>query len=221
MTTLGTPTPIQDATILAKEILDRARPICHIRRTPLVLRGMLVEVTRRLYSEAETLPVGVETVYDEDPRKSRIWIDADFVWEDEHPEFRPAIYVKLSPLQYRSLTGRRDGRMHMDLEQGEYFHTRNGVGTATWIHVGRTAGEACQLAGVTLDYLDALGPVIKQDLSFESFHLVGSGPLAMVARESRERYTDMVSVAFAFQDTWSLKYESPKLKRLVQTLETA
>lgn len=210
----NTPYDIPDASIHDRELADRVKLIAQLRKTPLVLYGIFLELARQFYSDSNNIPIDVNAVWNSDPAKSGIWIDTEYRWEDENPEFRPAIYVKLGDIKYDSLTGRHDGELGMDLEQGEYHFSRNGTGTVSWVHIGRKKGEAVILAGATLDYIDAFSKVIRDDFCFQTFELVGLSPMAL-DKESKERYRSVITASFSFQDTWALKLESQKLKRLV------
>lgn len=195
-------------------IADRVELLCHIRKTPNVLMGMFLELTRQFYSDWHHIPIDTCAHWDVDPLKSTIWIDSEYEWNEDGVEQRPAIYVKLGDITYASLTGRKDGKMGMDLEEGEYKYTRNGEGTVSWVHIGSSKTEAAVLAGSTLDYIDAFSAVIRDDLKFQSFAVVSVSPMA-IDKESKERYRSVVTASFAFQDTWTLKLESPKLKKLI------
>ena len=120
----------------------------------------------------------------------------------------------MAQLTYKGVSGRHDGAVGMDLEQGEYYYAREGSGTVTFNHVGSTKSESAAFAGATLDFLDGFGSVIKDMFKFDIFELASLSPIQL-DKESRERYRSIVAVNFVFQDTWTLKLESPKLKRLV------
>jgi hypothetical protein len=208
------PYDVPDTDFHDREMAERVKLIAQLRKTPIVLYGIFLELARQFYSDSNNIPIDVVAVWEPDVLKTGIWIDTEYKWEDETPEFRPAIYVKLGAIKYDSLTGRHDGMTGMDLEQGEYHFSRNGTGTVSWVHIGRSKGEAVILAGATLDYLDAFSRVIRDDFCFQTFEVVGLSPMAL-DKESKERYRSIITASFSFQDTWSLKLESQKLKRLV------
>jgi len=210
----NTPLPVEDKRLMDEGVAEKVKLLCHIRKTPMVLYGIFLELTRQFYSDRDNLPIDTCAVWDPDKTKTKIWIDTEHRWEDEAPELRPAIYIKLSTINYKSITGRHDSRMSMDLEEGEYRFSRNGKGTVSWVHVGSNKGEAATLAGATLDYLDGVSWVIKQDFNFQTFEIMSLSPLQL-DKESKERYHSVVTASFSFQDTWSVKRESPKLKRIV------
>jgi hypothetical protein len=198
----------------AEGIAEKISLLCHIRKTPNVLYGMFLELTRQFYSDHNNIPIDTCAHWDPDPTKSSIWIDEEMEWDEENIEKRPAIYIKLGNITYKSLTGRHDSRMGVDLEQGEYKQSRNGEGTVTWVHIGSSKTEAAILAGSTLDYIDAFSWVIRDDLRFQTFELSSISPMAY-EKESKERFRSVVTAAFTFQDTWTIKLESPKLKKVL------
>jgi len=208
------PIDVEDKRIYEKEMLDRVTLICHIRKTPLVLYGIFVELVRQFYSDKNNLPLDTCVHWDPDPDKSSIWIDSEYRWEDEAIEMRPAIYVHLGNISYTPMAYRRDGQVDMDLEQGEYKYLRRGAGSVSWVHVGRQKGETVTLAGATMDYLDAFTTAIRQDFNFETFQIKGIQPLSLGEKESKERYRSLVAATFTFQDTWTTKLESQKLKAI-------
>lgn len=188
--------------------------ICHLRKTPTVLYGIFVEVVRQFYSDEQNMPRSAKGVHwNKDPKKSTLWIDSELRWEDDHPNVRPAIFVALSPITYTSLTGRADGLMGGDIAEAESEFTRSGSGSVTFRHLGQTDGEACVLADATMDYMDAFSSTIRDDFCFTKLNLSGRVPLVKRTGESGERWGSSVEIAFEFQDTWTIKLESQKLKR--------
>ena len=131
------------------------------------------------------------------------------------PEFRPAIYVKLSPIQCGTVTGNTTGLVRRDLQEAEYHYARTGQGQVSFVHIAATAGEACTLADATMDYLDAFSPVITDDYCFDWFKLASREPLHAMGKDSNEKYGSVVAYDFRFTDAWSLKLESPKLRQLI------
>jgi hypothetical protein len=210
----NTPFPVEDKRLMDQGVANKVELLCHIRKTPQVLYGMFLDLTRQLYVSSDNLPIDVCATWDPDPNKSHLWIGTEYEWEEQAPEFRPAIYIKLGELTYKSITGRDDSLMGVDLEEGEYQFSRNGNGTVSWVHVGSTKGEAVALCGTTLDYMDAFSRVIRDDLKFQTFELTSVMP-AQPDKESRDRWRSVVTMSFSFEDTWALKLESPKLKRVI------
>lgn len=189
--------------------------LAQVRKTPTVLYGIFVEIIKQFYQNPDNLPIGApQKVFDPNPDLTQIWIDTELQWNDKHPEMRPAIYVKLSPIKYMSLTGRQDGVSGGNQKGAEEYFSRSGTGTVSFVHIAGASGEACTLGDATLDYLDAFGKVIRDDFCFTSFALAGRIPLLELPKESKERYGSVVEVAFSFQDTWTLKLESRVAKAI-------
>lgn len=185
----------------------------HMRKTPTLLYGLFLELVRQLYTNAADHPMGTPVkVWARD--QTEIWIDTELEWEDKHPELRPAIYVKLSPITYETITGRSDNMSGKDLVEAETHYARKGTGTVTFVHVGGTATEAMLLGDATMDYLDAFAAQIRDDFCFMSFFLISRVPKALREKESKERYESSVTFQFMFQDRWTIKLESQKLKVL-------
>jgi len=206
MTTPG----LEDKTTLGYD----GTTIGQIRKTPIVLYGMFVELARQLYSPGTDWIVDNKVNWRPVEEESQIWIDTEYRWEDKSPEFRPAIYISLSQIQYSSYTGDTKGLTHMNLEEGEYHYSRAGKGAVTWVHIGRTKGEAVKLVGMTLDFIDAFADVIRKEFCFKRFWVTNISPLVIV-EESHERLRGEVTAQFEFEETWVLKAETAKLKRLV------
>lgn len=207
-------TGVEDKILMDEGVAKKMELLCHIRKTPNVLFGIFLELTRQFYSDEDNLPIDVCGAWDKDVTKTGVWIATEYEWEDAAPEFRPAIYIKLSPIQYAGAAGRRDGRTYVDMQQAEYHHARIGTGTVSWVHIGGTAGEAGALAGATLDYMDGINALIQDSFQFDEFAVASISPLTH-EKESRDAKRSVVTAAFSFQDTWSVKRESQKLKRIV------
>ena len=197
--------------------------ICEIRKTPTVLYGIFVEVVQQCWrGPSEDRLFGTpEIQWHRDPKKTGIWIDTELRWEAEHPEFRPAIYVKLSPIQHGTIGNNKTGIISRDVQEATYLYGRTGEGQVSFVHIGSTAGEACSLADATEDYLDAFSPVITDDFCFDWFKLATRAPLQQLSKDSKEKYGSVVTYDFRFTNEWTLKLESPKLRSLVVRTEDA
>lgn len=191
--------------------------ICSIRKTPTVLYGIFTEIVQQFWrTEGDERLFGTPDIkWDRDANKTGIWIDTELRWEATHPEFRPAVYVKLAPIQYGTINGSTTGLVRRDVQEAEYHYARTGSGQVSFVHIGATAGEACTLADATMDYLDAFSSTITDDFCFDWFKLAGREPLHAMEKDSNEKYGSVVTYDYRFTDAWYLKLESPKLKKLV------
>ena len=103
----------------------------------------------------------------------------------------------------------------MNLQEAEYHYSRMGTGSVKFVHIGRTEGEAVALVSNTMDLLDAFSDPIREDFCFRTLNVVKVTSPKVNAKEPRERFRGEVVINFTFEDSWTLKLESPKLKRLV------
>ena len=244
--------------------MEEVNFVNHVRKTPLLLTGIFLELARTYWSSVDNLPVGVNYTWVPDEeiskvtikppaeksgRKGRksspgtqdtspcairaaavspetdlsqgasagkyIFIDKEYKDLNELIQQRPALIVGVGDVNYSNVSGLtgRNPEISGNLAEGEITYSRRGEGTVTFRHIGRTSGEAMVLSGATLDYLDAFSPIIKMDFCFETF-----APIQITKvkhfEEAAERYESYVVCTFSFQDTWTLKRESPKLKAL-------
>ena len=184
-----------------------------MRKTPMILYGMFVEVARQIYSPAMQ-PNGKH--WDPDPSKSKIWIDAEYEWSHSEaaPNFRPGIYISLSELTYATYTGNDRGLERVNLKEGEYDYGRSGKGAVSWVHVGNTKGEGVLLSEITHDFISAFADPIRQEFCFTKFFVQKHDPCKVV-KEDREKFRSVVTAYMEWSDNWTLKLESPKLKEIV------
>lgn len=191
--------------------------IKHLRKTPELLSGIFVEVLRQFYTSENGLGLANRWAWVEKPTKgdSQVWINAESVWEDDKPDFRPAIYVSLGPLEYKSASGNPNSKISMNLEESEYHYARFASGSVVFVHVGRTLGESQQLLSNSLDLLDAFSDVIRQDFCFRTLSVTRAVSGKLMEKEPRERFRAELTMEFSFEEAWSIKLEAPKLKRVL------
>lgn len=214
-----TPAQISDPVALEVKIADGST-VGYIRKTPDVLTGIFTETARQLYSADNGLGLKHAWLWSKNPSNpgSEIWINASAVWVDKEPDFRPAIYVALGPVSYTSRTGQQRGRISMTLAESEYDYAMMGSGQVEFIHMGRTQGETMALVSNTADLLTAFADPIREDFCFRTLNVTAVNPPKVDQKEPRERFRGGVTVTYSFEDTWTLKLEAPKLKRIVMDI---
>lgn len=205
---------VPDREILPSDKLADKDLICQLRKTPSVLYGLFTELVRQYYMNGDGYLLGTPDVrWDADASKSGIWIDSELNWNDEHPEFRPAIFVSLGEMQSSSPVN-PNGAVRMNLRDAVYYYARSVTGTVSFVHVAQRAGEALALCDNTAAYLTHFASQIRDDFCFTTFAEVSRKPLVQAPPESSERYMSAVSYVFKFGEEWSSKLESPILKVL-------
>lgn len=188
--------------------------ICQLRKTNMVLYGMFVELVRQFYRFQTPYIIGAPDVrWDKDPQKTGIWIDSELTWNASHPEFVPAVYVKLGDIQYGGLTG--DGqptRGPMILKDAIYSAIRTGHGSVSFVHIGGTPAEACMLCDNTRSYLSDFSNQIRRDFIFTKFYEQGATAIKQYQPDSREKWQSTATYALEWQEETRLKLESPILR---------
>lgn len=180
-----------------------------IRKDPMVLYGIFLELTRQLFATEGFSDV----TWTNDPKTSGIYIQTEYLWDDEVVEKRPAVFISLPELNYSSYTGGNTGQVAIDLQEAEYDFARKVSGAVQWIVIGNTKGEAVKIGTAILNYVDAFASVIRKDFCFEEFYVTQFKPVVVV-KESRERMRTTLTANFVVQESWTLKMESPKLKKM-------
>lgn len=188
--------------------------ICELRKTNMVLYGLFVELVREFYRFQTPYIIGVPDVrWDKDPQKTGIWIDSELSWNASHPEFVPAIYVKLGDIQYGSPLG--EGKPlpgPMILKDAIYSSCRVGRGSVTFVHVGGTAWESCALCDNTRAYLSDFAQAVCRDFEFTKFYEQGVSPIRQQQPDSKEKWQSTTTFAIEWGEETRVKLESPILR---------
>jgi len=190
--------------------------ICELRKSSQVLYSIFVSILRMMYSGRKGRTFGCpDVIWRKDPQKTELWIDTELRWEDQRPDFTPAIFVSLGEIKYEyPPTMDMQGRTFLS-NDGERSYERTGSGTLQIIHVSDKAGAACSLADNTENYLSSLQDQICEEYCFDHFMVSGRLPRQkkdLPEMSGKGKYVSVVSAGFDFTDAWMVKIESPILK---------
>ncbi len=190
--------------------------ICELRKNAQVLYSIFVTILRVIYSNKDGRTFGCpDVLWNRDSQKTELWIDTELRWEDQRPDFTPAIYVSLGELQYEfPPTLDMRGRTFLS-HDAERHYERTVSGAVTFIHVADTAGSACSLADNTENYLSMLQDQLADEYCFDHFVVTGRAPRQKketAQSEGKGKYISTVTAKFDFTDAWNVKIESPILK---------
>lgn len=190
--------------------------VCELRKSAQVLYSIFLTVLRTIYSGKAGRTFGCpDVVWKKDNQKTEIWLDTELRWEDQRPDFTPAIYVSLGEIKYESLpTLQQNARMFMN-ESGEQSYERSGLGSVTFVHVADKAAASCALADNTENYLSMFQDQICAEYCFEGLEVVSRTPRQKKEKEQTEgkgTFLSSVTVQFKFADAWKVKFETPILK---------
>lgn len=201
---------------------DQIQLLGHVRKTPTILYGIFLELLKIYYSDRDNVPLGIKYIWEDKP-DTELYIDSvNRIGELSEVQIErvPAIFVALSDINYQGVYGGTANKtpfIGMDMEEGEKFYSRLGSGSVDFLHIGTTKGESQNYAAATLDFFDGFSPVIRNDFCFETFAPILISKAVQI-KNSKDRYLSVVKCNFSFQDTWSLKLESPKLKAVYMQL---
>ncbi len=190
--------------------------ICELRKNSQVLYAIFVSILRMIYSSKDGRTFGCpDVVWKQNVEKTEIWIDTELRWEDQRPDFTPAIFVSLGELKYEPITTiDMQGRISISAD-GEQHYERTVRGSANIIHVSDKAGAACSLADNTENYMSSLQDQIGDEYCFDNFLVTGRIPRQQKEQQQtagKGKYISVVAVQFEFTDAWTVKIESPILK---------
>lgn len=185
--------------------------ICELRKSCTVLYGIFTELARMIWADKDGRLIGTPSVV-WSKTKPGIWIDTELRWEDEHPEFRPAIYIQLGQQQRQDIIPGFNGKLIGANRFAERHYEQKVSGQVTFMHVAATSGMACSLADNTEYALTLMQDPIKDDFCFYGFEAAGRVPLTKLQDESKDRYGSGVMFNYEFVDAWNTKEECPILK---------
>jgi len=192
----------------------------HIRRDPMVLSGLFIEITRQLYLEPDHLyPTVLPWIPNETDAEAPkgVFIDAAGNWDDVNVNRRPGIFIDIGDLLYSKdkVQGISDSA-GFNLSEGVTYYGRLVKGSVSWVHLGKTRGQVLQYGSVTLDLIDGFSDVIRSDFCFEKLDV--RGILRPKQRKDKPKeWMCLVQADFQFQETFGIKRESPKLKSITFT----
>lgn len=195
--------------------------ICELRKSSQTLYAIFVTMLRMIYVGKKGRTFGCpDVVWKPDPQKTGIWIDTELRWEDQRPDFTPAIFVNLGEIKY-DFVPTIDMQARLDMNNaGERHYERMGSGVAQILHVSDKAGAACSLADNTENYLSSLQDQICDQYCFDHFKVTGRMPRQqkeMPQTAGKGKYVSVVAVGFEFTDAWDVKFETPILKEIDMT----
>lgn len=189
--------------------------ITNLRKTPLLLDGIVLELLRKYFQQQEDyryLPL--------DKVQSKLVIEPSYLWSPESCQNRPGVFVKLGNISYGN------PRLGMDDLYGNNLTPPFNVPDGTLreyaimaavdiaVHnVSKLPGEAKILAGLTSDLLLAFAPRIRRDFAFMRFAVTGIGEIGKL-EESSEFWTIPVLISAGFAETWVLEQEALRLNEV-------
>lgn len=205
----------------AQRLVDEAsvKMIPNIRRTPLILCGMFVELTRSLYSFEENLYPPART-WSATNEKDHLFIDPAYKWDPENTDRMPAVYVDVGDIQMsaKPVQGIGSHGVHFDLKEGTDYRQDMAGTSIVWAHLCDTRAECLLYQGITYDLIAGLSFAIKRDFCLENFGVRAILKPKLQSDQPRT-YVAEVQATLQWRESYALKRETPKLKQI--TVEAA
>jgi hypothetical protein len=191
---------------------------CRTRKSLIILEGIFFEIIKGLYTDPDNLQDGVKPYDPSGECPDGTYIVTGGKWSDTEAEARPAIVVDVGDLMYAPIEG-FDQRTDFDLQEGVTLYTREVKGSVVFAHLAKTKGQAAQYSATTYDLVDGFSRIIRDDFDFERFDLRKVGKPTK-RRDNPIDWQSLVQLDFVFYEDFSVKTESPKLKKIAVTAMT-
>lgn len=183
-------------------------------KNPTVLYGILLEYTRSLFSPAIAGPYYPH--WSANASDTQVWIDTEYEYEAVTPEIRPAVYIWLPEgIKYtRTKSTGMQGKASMRLAEAEYVGMHKATLDVAWDVVAGTRYEAVDLASNLLYLIEVFSKPFMQEFCIDSCE-VKSFNTRGIRKEEREKNICTIVAGISFQTSWTVKLESPKLKKVI------
>ena len=192
--------------------IERTPNFCSLGPRPIIMTGFMRTLMRDHFANPDSIehPQFRDRVWSPDECDSGIHIEDATVWTPTQTGKRPAIIVrrnnwkavKMGINNYIGLT-----------DEGFDQHAKFMQGSHTLFCIASEGAEAEILATETYRYLLHFGPVVRHYFRLHLFELIEVGSLNEL-EEATERYMVPITVAYAWEEMWTLKLHSPLLKRI-------
>lgn len=184
--------------------------LCSKGWRPIMLTGLLRDLLTRHFLPGLIEDTDIRHLVWRPDEKTDILIESVHRWRGELTEKRPAILVKRNTYQNQrfgigDLRG-PDGR-------GMNRYSTFWVGSHTVFCIHGTGAGVEILATEVQRELTQFAPVVREDLGLKKWSVTEVGAIAEV-EEARESFVVPITVGWAYEESWTLELESPKLRRI-------
>jgi hypothetical protein len=181
-----------------------------LRKTPLVITGILVELLRTYFGSNEG-----DFRWSSDENSTQIIIEPAFEWNEEVSQKRPACYVKRGTLNYNRLV--IDDLQNIRPIEGSITHAVQGMGSAVLMCIGELAGAAERIAEEVSEVMQVYSPVIRQEFNFLDFNVSAVGEVG-ISKEHSNMFNVPVGIQFRFSEAWNIICPRVKVQDILHEL---
>ncbi len=183
----------------------------NLRKTPLVLTGIFVELLRLHFSSNKG-----QFRYTNDPVKTDLLIEASYNWDPEKANKRPACYVKRGNLSYTKLV--IDNLQHIAHIEGSETYVKSCRGNYTLLCICENIGTTERLSEEVSELFLAYESKIREEFDFKEIHVEALGEIS-VLKGYQNLYVVPVILSFFFTEAWQIILPQLKLGKIVYQLD--
>jgi hypothetical protein len=141
-----------------------------------------------------------------------IVIESITSWKPQHTENRPAIIIKRNG--WKKVRAGMDDRLQGTTPGDGYSRFENmWQGSHTLLCITNDGAETELLACELFRELNQFSEAIRSTLNLTRFEVLEVSELSLL-EEAHQNYVAAVSVAYVYNETWRVKQELPKLKKI-------
>ncbi len=187
--------------------------LCSLGQRPYLMTGGLVQAMRQHFAARDLIadPVLKECVWTPE-QDSGIVVESITRWLPDVSNRRPAIVVKRNDFSVLSL-GINDELQGWYSADGNEYYTTFLRGSHTMFCLANEAGECERLGCEVYREFIQFGGVLRRYLQLLKFKVAECGQLSRL-EEAAGGYAVPVSVAYAFEESWIIQPNAPRLKRI-------
>ncbi len=191
-------------------IPDLISNLCTKGWRPLMLTGLLRDLLIHHFLPGLVEDTDLRGLIWRADEKTDILIESIHRWRGELTEKRPAILVKRNTYQNQRLgigdLAGTDGR-------GMKRYSTFWVGSHTVFCIHGSGASVEILSTEVARELTEFAPEVREALGLKKWSVTEVGAIAEV-EEARESFVVPITVGWAYEHTWTLERESPKLRRI-------
>lgn len=185
--------------------------LCSLGWRPILLTGLFRDVlTRHFETPSNVEDVDLQQFVWRPDERTGILIESVYRWRSELVEKRPAVIIK--PNARQNLRVGIADALGAD-ERGHLLFQTFWIGSHTLFCIHGSGAGADILATEVQRELTQFGPVIQQSLGLYRLQVTEVGA-AFEVEEAKESFAVPVTVGWAYDERWTVKYESLHLRKI-------
>ena len=190
-----------------------SRLVTTIRKTPLVVSGILVQLLRHYLNENSVdFKPPVDFQSEDYTRLDSLLITTHDSFDLETTQVRPAVVIRRGELQYERIA--MNDMRKRSIDGSAIGHVMWVTGSYVLLCIAKNAGVVERLAEEVSEVLIGFKQAIRQDFAFHRFDYRATGEVGLL-EESQEFKVIPCTVAIAFSESWDVeRTDLPKIGKV-------